>query len=122
MKIDKELFWPCMMLIGSALNVVGSAAAISIGAHKTKDGDINPFFFTTMTTSLIYSAANITRIVQVLHKDNSQEVDVEMGISPAIISRSTSPELPYFDERTRDMVRTSYRDRELVRQNSEIGR
>ena len=111
MRIDKELFWPCMMLMGSALNVIGSGIAITMGAHKTNSGETNPFFFTTMTASLIYSAANITRIAQICNKDNPQEIDVEMGRSP-------SPELPQFDERTRDMVRSSYRDMELARQNS----
>jgi len=119
MKIKKDYFWPLMMLAGSTINVLASGIAISMGAHKLPDGGINPFFFMAMSASTIYVAANSSRIVQIYNTPaNSQEEDVEMGRSIGIISRSSTPELPTLDDRSLEMVRTSYRDMVENRQNS----
>ncbi len=66
-----EYIQPAVMGIASFANVVGSFFAIAAGADQVKGEDgttkYNPFFYTAMTTSLLYFAANaveVGRIVQ----------------------------------------------------------
>jgi hypothetical protein len=60
MTLNKELVWPCMMFIASAISVGGSLTAIIRG-----DGNDTAAFKTNATTSCIYMIGHGVRIYQV---------------------------------------------------------
>jgi hypothetical protein len=66
MKIpDKsEYIQPFVMGGASLMNVVGNMWAISVGADRTEQG-INPFFYISMATSILYVAANAVKVGQI---------------------------------------------------------
>ncbi len=64
---ENEYLWPCIQLIASLLNVSGAMAAIALGADHV-NGKLNPFFYTALATSSLYSIGNMSRIIQIYRK------------------------------------------------------
>lgn len=60
-----EYVQPALMGAASLLNIMGSGVAILVGADRTPDGKTNPFFYTALTTSVLYLGANVFKMGQI---------------------------------------------------------
>jgi len=76
----QEAKWPATMLFASSINLIGAGVAILLGADKTSDGKINPFFYTAALTSLIYTVGNAVKVNDIL-----SEVEAKPAVTPEIV-------------------------------------
>jgi len=60
-----EYIQPALMGAASLLNIMGSGVAIFVGADRTQEGKVNPFFYTALTTSVMYLGANVFKMGQI---------------------------------------------------------
>lgn len=72
-----EYIQPAIMGTASMMSVVGSLVAISVGADRTPEGKINPFFYIAGTNSFMYTCANIYRCTQIYKERNETFVQAE---------------------------------------------
>jgi len=67
-----EYIQPAVMGIASFANVVGGFFAIASGADHVKGDDgstrVNPFFYTAMSTSLLYFTANAIEVGRIYQR------------------------------------------------------
>lgn len=67
-----EYIQPFLMMLASGANVVGGFFAIAAGADQVKqdNGDLktNPFFYTAMSTSLLYFGANLFEVGRIYQR------------------------------------------------------
>ena len=54
----KDVAWPGMMCAASGLNMCAAGYAVYVGADKTPEGAINPFFYVAALTSFLYCVSN----------------------------------------------------------------
>ncbi len=68
----KEYVQPALMGLASFANVVGGFFAIASGADQVKGEDgvmrTNPFFYTAMSTSILYASANGYELFRIYNK------------------------------------------------------
>ena len=64
----KELTWPGLMLAASSINLIGACVAVGVGADRTVDGRVNPFFYTAMATSSLYAVANGIKVYEIMNE------------------------------------------------------
>lgn len=71
----REYVQPVAMGLASGANVVGSFFAMSAGADRVKqpDGSVatNPFFYTAMSTSIMYAFANAYEVYRIFGRQQA---------------------------------------------------
>jgi len=71
-----EYIQPMMQGVASFSNVVGSFFAIYAGADKVND-KINPFFYTAMSTSLLFAFANAYECRRIYNRRQTTWAEIE---------------------------------------------
>ncbi len=65
-----EYIQPGLMAMASMGSVIASTVAIMVGADRTADGRLNPFFYMAAVNSVLYSGANAYKMYQIYRERN----------------------------------------------------
>lgn len=77
--LNSEYTQPFISAAASLFNMCGAMAAVSVGADRTEDGKVNPFFYVAFTTSSLYFLANAGKVVQIYCNNKQTFAEKELA-------------------------------------------